>query len=134
MCPKARQSTGEMLRHDTTTMPSHRQRKLTTFSLSSSSSSSSYHYYYYSNCYYYYYYYYQVVDTTGAGDAFCAGFLWYYVKHTRHDPTITSLQSALRYGCIAGTAVVTKMGASTTPTTQEITAITKATHCGLCLV
>lgn len=46
----------------------------------------------------------QVVDTTGAGDAFSAGFL--YVWKATGD-----VQTALRWGCALGTTVVTRVGA-----------------------
>ena len=50
-----------------------------------------------------------VVDPTGAGDAFIAGFLhgWWL--------TPTTLQSALAWGCAVGSASVTVRGASTVP-------------------
>lgn len=48
----------------------------------------------------------QVVDTTGAGDSFSAGFL--FVWKATGD-----VQAALRWGCAVGSTVVTKIGAST---------------------
>ena len=68
----------------------------------------------------------QVLDTTGAGDAFCAGFLWHYVRYARNNDPM-AIKEALRWGCIIGTTVVTKMGASTTPSLKEIHVATRAT-------
>lgn len=48
----------------------------------------------------------QVVDTTGAGDAFSAGFLCAW-KATGGD-----VQVALKWGCAVGSAVVSRVGAS----------------------
>lgn len=48
----------------------------------------------------------QVVDTTGAGDAFSAGFLCAW-KATDGD-----VQIALQWGCALGSAVVSRVGAS----------------------
>lgn len=47
----------------------------------------------------------QVVDTTGAGDAFSAGFL--HVWKATGD-----VQAALRWGCALGSTVVTREGAT----------------------
>lgn len=47
----------------------------------------------------------QVVDTTGAGDSFSAGFL--FVWKATGD-----VQAALRWGCALGSTVVTRIGAS----------------------
>ena len=54
----------------------------------------------------------QVVDTTGAGDAFSAGFL--HVWKATGD-----VQAALRWGCALGTTVVTRVGASMTLSVEE---------------
>ncbi|CAN0030934.1 unnamed protein product [Phaeothamnion confervicola] len=56
-----------------------------------------------------------VVDTTGAGDAFAAGFLYAW-KATGSVPT------ALAWGCALGSTVVTKVGASFPGTPEEIVA------------
>eukprot|EP00904_Undaria_pinnatifida_P007281 jgi/Undpi1/3683/HiC_scaffold_16.g07053.m1 len=54
----------------------------------------------------------EVVDTTGAGDAFSAGFL--HVWKATGD-----VQAALRWGCALGTTVVTRVGASLTLSVEE---------------
>jgi sugar/nucleoside kinase (ribokinase family) len=52
-----------------------------------------------------------VVDTTGAGDAFAAGFL--YGHHQRmSDGDVDDVESALAWGCATGSASVTVVGAS----------------------
>lgn len=57
----------------------------------------------------------QVADTTGAGDAFTAGFLYSYLVINEGD-----LQSALKWGAAAGSTCVTKVGASVMPTKEEV--------------
>ncbi|CAM9657105.1 unnamed protein product [Ectocarpus sp. 12 AP-2014] len=54
----------------------------------------------------------EVVDTTGAGDAFSAGFLHVWVGGG-------DVQAALRWGCALGTAVVTRVGASSKLSIEE---------------
>jgi sugar/nucleoside kinase (ribokinase family) len=49
-----------------------------------------------------------VIDSTGAGDGFAAGFLSSFVEH--HD-----LKKALSAGCLAGGAACTALGGSTVP-------------------
>ncbi|CAM9753466.1 unnamed protein product [Choristocarpus tenellus] len=58
----------------------------------------------------------KVVDTTGAGDAFSAGFLYAW------KVTGGNVQTALAWGCAMGTSVVLKVGASVALTLQEIEA------------
>ncbi|CAM9922577.1 unnamed protein product [Heterosigma akashiwo] len=55
----------------------------------------------------------EVVDTTGAGDAFCAGFL--YAWKTTDD-----IPYALELAACSGAYIVTKFGASVTPTHKDI--------------
>ncbi|CAN0424101.1 unnamed protein product [Ascophyllum nodosum] len=54
----------------------------------------------------------EVVDTTGAGDAFSAGFL--YVWKATGD-----VQAALRWGCALGSTLVTRVGASMRLSVEE---------------
>lgn len=51
----------------------------------------------------------EIVDPTGAGDAFNAGFLCSWVKDSEN------IQDSLRQGCAMGTSVVQVLGASTCP-------------------
>lgn len=65
----------------------------------------------------------QVVDTTGAGDAFSAGFLHVW-KATGGGSGGGAggggdVQSALRWGCALGTTVVTRVGASSRLSVEE---------------
>jgi len=64
----------------------------------------------------------QVVDTTGAGDAFSAGFLHVW-KATGGGsgvgPGGGDVQAALRWGCALGTTVVTRVGASSRLSVEE---------------
>ncbi|CAN0320586.1 unnamed protein product, partial [Hapterophycus canaliculatus] len=58
----------------------------------------------------------QIVDTTGAGDAFSAGFLSIWKATGGGSGAEESgggdVQAALRWGCALGTAVVARVGAS----------------------
>lgn len=59
----------------------------------------------------------QVVDTTGAGDAFGAGFLHVWKATGGGNGDVGGagggdVQAALRWGCALGTTVVTRVGAS----------------------
>lgn len=59
----------------------------------------------------------QVVDTTGAGDAFSAGFLHVWKATGGGAGGVRraaggDVQAALRWGCALGTTVVTRVGAS----------------------
>ncbi|CAM9439872.1 unnamed protein product [Scytosiphon promiscuus] len=55
----------------------------------------------------------EIVDTTGAGDAFSAGFLhtWKATGGGSRGVGSGDIQVALRWGCALGTAVVTRVGA-----------------------
>jgi len=55
----------------------------------------------------------KVVDTTGAGDCFNAGFLYGYVKGL-------PLDACLRYGNICGGLSTTRRGCQAAPTAREI--------------
>ena len=57
----------------------------------------------------------KVLDTTGAGDAFVAGFLYSYLVSNEGD-----LQSALKWGVAAGSSCVTKVGASAKPSKDDL--------------
>jgi fructokinase len=57
----------------------------------------------------------QVVDTTGAGDAFMAGLLFALTRPDA-DRTFESQENlirAIQFGCLAGASAVTKLGAVT---------------------
>lgn len=56
-----------------------------------------------------------VVDTTGAGDGFCAGFLFALLQHDGDD-----VGRALEWGCAMGRAVVGCFGASTRPDREKV--------------
>jgi sugar/nucleoside kinase (ribokinase family) len=56
----------------------------------------------------------QVVDTTGAGDAFAAGFVFEYLRSGG------DVREALRLGCALGTCLVQRIGASATPSLEDI--------------
>lgn len=58
----------------------------------------------------------QVVDTTGAGDAFAAGFVFEYLRSGG------DVREALRLGCALGTCLVQRIGASATPSLEDIRA------------
>lgn len=58
----------------------------------------------------------KVVDTTGAGDGFTAGFLYGLTRHygTRaelENADLEALEGHARFGCLVGSHVVTKLGA-----------------------
>jgi sugar/nucleoside kinase (ribokinase family) len=53
-----------------------------------------------------------VVDPTGAGDAFTAGFLYGLWSSKEETWSARALQQGLEWGCAVGTAVVTTRGAS----------------------
>jgi len=55
----------------------------------------------------------QIVDTTGAGDAFSAGFLHAFVKNPQ------DVGGALKQGCAAGALVVQSMGACSPPVSAD---------------
>lgn len=63
----------------------------------------------------------QVVDTTGAGDAFSAGFLhvWKATGGGTGGAVDGDVQAALRWGCAVGTAVVTRVGATSRLSVEE---------------
>lgn len=56
----------------------------------------------------------KIVDTTGAGDAFAAGFLTALIRN--RNPS-----KALKYAAIVAALKISKLGSHTTPTLQEIT-------------
>jgi ribokinase len=63
-----------------------------------------------------------VVDTTGAGDAFCAGFLYGLIKHKSHD-------ECGRIGNFVASRCTTKMGARAgLPTLKDLTENQLAQH------
>eukprot|EP00752_Nemacystus_decipiens_P009355 g8360.t1 len=63
----------------------------------------------------------EVVDTTGAGDAFCAGFLhvWKATGGGSGGAADGDVQAALQWGCALGTAVVTRVGATSKLSVEE---------------
>eukprot|EP00903_Cladosiphon_okamuranus_P011105 g10481.t1 len=64
----------------------------------------------------------EVVDTTGAGDAFSAGFLHVWKATgggSAGDGGDGDVQAALRWGCALGSAVVTRVGATAKLSVEE---------------
>ena len=61
------------------------------------------------------------LDTVGAGDAFCAGFLSQIVKH-KIQPDSRRVIDAVRFGCACGTAALTIIGGSTFPGIEVVRA------------
>jgi len=55
----------------------------------------------------------EVVDTTGAGDCFNAGFIYGYLQDK-------ALQTCLRYGCICGSLSTTAHGSVAAPNEEEL--------------
>lgn len=62
-----------------------------------------------------------VVDTTGAGDAFGAGVFYSLAGQLEENGEEDGLdwEAALRWGCAAGAHAVVKVGASAPPTGRE---------------
>jgi fructokinase len=58
----------------------------------------------------------KVIDTTGAGDGFAAGFLYgvtrlYRDRAALEGADLEALEGHARFGCLVGSHVVTKLGA-----------------------